>query len=69
MGLRFPQQVTRIDTLTRRAIDEKTEAQIVAFVARRIDKVDAVLLSHYHGGLLTSALVKQIRELVTARES
>ncbi len=63
MGLRFPQQVTRIDTLTRRAIDEATEAQIVAFAERRIEKVDAVLLSHYHGGLLTAALVKEIREL------
>jgi D-beta-D-heptose 7-phosphate kinase/D-beta-D-heptose 1-phosphate adenosyltransferase len=63
MGLRFPQQVTRIDTLTRQAIDEETEARILAFATRRIDSLDAVLLSHYHGGLLTSTLVKKIREL------
>ena len=63
MGLRFPQQVTRIDTLTRRAIDEDTVAQIVAFAESRIDGLDAVLLSHYHGGLLTAALVTKLREL------
>ena len=63
MGLRFPQQVTRIDTLTRREIDKETESQILAFAARRSDSLDAVLLSHYHGGLLTSTLVQQLREL------
>ena len=63
MGLRFPQQVTRIDTLTRREIDADTEAQIVAFAERRLEQLDAVLLSHYHGGLLTAALVSRIREL------
>lgn len=63
MGLRFPQQVTRIDTLTRRPIDEETELQILAFAESRLETLDAVLLSHYHGGLLTSALVSQIREL------
>ena len=63
MGLRFPQQVTRIDTLTRRPIDEETELQILAYAESRLEKLDAVLLSHYHGGLLTAALVTQIREL------
>ncbi len=63
MGLRFPQQVTRIDTLTRREIGAQTEAQIVAFAESRLEQLDAVLLSHYHGGLLTAALVARIREL------
>lgn len=63
MGLRFPQQVTRIDTLTRRAIDEETAAQILVFAGSRIEQLDAVLLSHYHGGLLTSALVATVRQL------
>ena len=63
MGLRFPQQVTRIDTLTRRAIDEETESKIVAFAESRLERVDAVLLSHYHGGLLTPGLIMRIREL------
>lgn len=63
MGLRFPQQVTRIDTISRDPIDRATEAKIVAFVKERIDSLDAVLLSQYHGGLLTPDLVKRIREL------
>lgn len=63
MGLRFPQQVTRIDTVARHDIDGDTEAKIVAFVAERASHVDAVLLSHYHGGLLTSSLARQIRDI------
>ena len=63
MGLRFPQQVTRIDTVARQAIDAITEAQIIDFVTARISSVEAVLLSHYHGGLLTPSLVQKIREL------
>ena len=63
MGLRFPQQLTRIDTVARHDIDSDTEAKIVAFVAAQVTQVDAVLLSHYHGGLLTSSLARQIRDL------
>ena len=63
MGLRYPQQITRIDTLTRREIDGETEAQILVFAESRLAELDAVLLSHYHGGLLTPALVRRIREL------
>ena len=63
MGLRFPQQVTRIDTLSRQAIDQAAEAQIIDFVTGKIGSVDAVLLSHYHGGLLRSSLVRKIRDL------
>ena len=66
MGLRFPQQVTRIDSLTRRPIDSETESLIVDFVNRKLDEVDAVLLSHYHGGLLTPSLVQRIRDLCAA---
>lgn len=63
MGLRFPQQVTRIDTLSRQAIDQATEAQIIDFVTAQIGGVDAILLSHYHGGLLTPSLVRKIGRL------
>ena len=63
MGLRFPQQVTRIDTISRQEIDHGTESRIIAFVRQRIDGIDAVLLSHYHAGLLTKSLVRQIRQL------
>ncbi len=63
MGLRFPQQLTRIDTLTRRPIDQQTEARVIDGFSEQIAQLDAVLLSHYHGGLLTPSLVGRIREL------
>ncbi len=63
MGLRFPQQVTRIDTISRDPIDEATEAKIVGFLGDNISSLDAALLSQYHGGLLTATLVKRIRDL------
>ena len=63
MGLRFPQQVTRIDTVARHDIGADTEAQIIEFIAGHIGQIDAVLLSHYHGGLLTASLVWQIRDI------
>lgn len=63
MGLRFPQQVTRVDTLTRRLIDGETEGLILEFAHRHINSVDAVLLSHYHGGLLRPSLVSKLRQL------
>lgn len=66
MGLRFPQQVTRIDSLTRRPISSETESLIIDFASRKLSDVDAVLLSHYHGGLLTPTLVRRIRDLCSA---
>ena len=63
MGLRFPQQVTRIDTVSRRPISSHTEAALLRFARRAIASVDAVLLSHYHGGLLTEPLVAALRQL------
>ena len=68
MGLRFPQQIARIDTLTRAPIDAGAEAQIMDFARRHVASADAVLLSHYHGGLLTAQLVTQLRELCAARD-
>ena len=68
MGLRFPQQIARIDTLTRAPIDAETEAQISEFVLGQIGAVDALLLSHYHGGLLTPALVGRLRRLCAAND-
>lgn len=68
MGLRFPQQIARIDTLTRAPIDAETEARISDFASGQIGAVDAALLSHYHGGLLTPALVERLRQLCAAND-
>ncbi len=66
MGLRFPQQVTRIDTVTRRPINDEAETLLVDFASKRLGDADAVLLSHYHGGLLRPSLVHRIRDLCAA---
>ena len=68
MGLRFPQQVTRIDTLTRRPIDAETESLALEFVKGKLAEINAVLLSHYGGGLLTPSLVERIRSLCLAKD-
>jgi rfaE bifunctional protein kinase chain/domain len=62
MGLRFPQQIARLDTLSREPVSQHIEAQILQAVDREIHRVKAVLLSDYHAGLLTSSLVEAIRE-------
>ena len=63
MGLRFPQQVARIDTLSRQAITGQIEDDILNFIRTPIANLNGILLSHYHGGLLTETLVQHIREL------
>jgi rfaE bifunctional protein kinase chain/domain len=61
MGLRFPQQVARIDTLSRDPISQATEAQIIENVEQRINDIKAVLVSDYHNGLLTPKVVEQVK--------
>jgi len=60
LGLRFPQQVTRIDQLVRRPISAEIAAELETFVAQQ-SGLDAILLSHYHGGLLKPQLVQALR--------
>jgi rfaE bifunctional protein kinase chain/domain len=62
MGLRFPQQVARMDTLSREPINGNIEQQIMAIIDREIGGVKAILLSDYHTGLLTPGLVEGIRQ-------
>jgi len=67
MGLRFPQQVARVDTLSRQPIDRKMERRLFKTLTDHIDTVNAVLFSDYHAGLLTPTLVNAARELARAR--
>jgi D-glycero-beta-D-manno-heptose-7-phosphate kinase len=62
MGLRFPQQVARLDTLSREPISGATEKRISAGADQHMNQVNAVLLSDYHTGLLTPSLVAAIRQ-------
>ncbi len=63
MGLRFPQQVARLDRLARAPITPDVEAHIVGWLEHAVPSVDAVLLSDYHGGLLTPSLVERVRRI------
>ncbi len=64
MGLRFPQQVARLDTLSRAPISPAIEQNVQTTIAEQINRVNAILLSDYHTGLLTPSLVTSIYELV-----
>ena len=67
MGLRFPQQIARIDTVTRAPLDAADEARLMQGVAAQIEGADAVLLSHYQGGLLTPPLTQRLRQRCAAQ--
>ena len=51
------QQVVRIDRLSRTPMSVDTEAQLIAFLQRRIPQVDAVLISDYESGVVTPAVI------------
>jgi rfaE bifunctional protein kinase chain/domain len=63
MGLRFPQQVARLDTLSREPISAALEARLCEILAEQVTHTDAILVSDYHGGLLTPSLVEAVREM------
>jgi len=63
MGLRFPQQVARVDTLSRAPINEQTYAQLVDKLDEHIENAQAILISDYHGGLLTNDLLAHVKTL------
>lgn len=63
MGLRFPQQVARLDTLSREPITDVIERRVRAIIAEEIGASHAVLLSDYDTGLLTPSLITTIRKL------
>jgi len=65
MGLRFPQQVARLDRLSRKPISSEIEAQFLAAIDAIPHHIDAVLFSDYHAGVLTPTLVNAIREKMT----
>jgi rfaE bifunctional protein kinase chain/domain len=66
MGLRFPQQVARLDTISRQPLGEAIERQLCEQVSQHISGVQAVLLSDYHICLLTPSLVRLIRNLANS---
>jgi rfaE bifunctional protein kinase chain/domain len=63
MGLRFPQQVARMDTLSREPVSGAIERQVRTLIHEHMADTRVVLMSDYHGGLLTDALVEAVRRL------
>lgn len=65
MGLRFPQQVARIDTLMRTPITPDIENQVISQIERFLPNTSAILFSDYHNGLLTAGVIQQTQQMAT----
>jgi rfaE bifunctional protein kinase chain/domain len=63
MGLRYPQQVARIDRVDRHPVGGPVEREIVAQVRNLAAAVNAVMVSDYLNGLLTEEIVTAIRSI------
>lgn len=63
MGLRFPQQVARVDTLSRVPIDESATQQVLSKLQQHLSTMQALLISDYHNGLLTPHVVNTAKRL------
>lgn len=61
MGLRYPQQLARIDTIARAPLAQESEERLLAQVKLLAGELDAVLVSDYRVGLLRPALVDALR--------
>ena len=66
MGLRFPQQLARMDRLSRAPISRAVETQVVAALGDLLSGAGALLVSDYRIGLLTPSLVEAARRLANA---
>jgi rfaE bifunctional protein kinase chain/domain len=60
-GLAAPQQVARLDHLSRERASGATEAALVAAIGQAGTRCDAVLVSHYGCGVVTPAVVEASR--------
>jgi rfaE bifunctional protein kinase chain/domain len=63
MGLRFPQQVARIDRIDRKPINGGVESAVLDRLRALATHVDAIMVSDYLTGLLTPPVVETIRSL------
>ncbi len=63
MGLRFPQQVARLDKLAREPISPLIERTLCGRLSDQLIGASALLLSDYHVGLLTPSFVAAVQEI------
>lgn len=61
MGLRFPQQVARIDSLPPATLAAEVRAALMQRVQTLAPQVGALLFSDYRGGVLTAEWVQAVR--------
>jgi rfaE bifunctional protein kinase chain/domain len=67
MGLRFPQQVARIDKIDRTAIRADIERDVITRLLDLSHNVNALMVSDYLSGFLTPAIVDVVRYIRTQR--
>ena len=61
MGLRFPQQMARIDHIDRHPVAGEVEQAVIARIESVGRSVDTIMVSDYLTGLLTPAVVDAVR--------
>lgn len=62
MGLRFPQQVARLDTLSRDDISPATQTQLTQHIRAALADCQVLLFSDYQNGLITPEMVADVIE-------
>jgi rfaE bifunctional protein kinase chain/domain len=67
MGLRFPQQVARMDRISREPVGDAVLRSLHDVIAAQVGHVQAILMSDYGVGMLTPALVDMARSLAHER--
>lgn len=67
MGLRFPQQVARIDKIARHAVSSEIEQTILGCIQTLAAEAQVIMASDYLSGLLTPRIVAAIREISSER--
>jgi rfaE bifunctional protein kinase chain/domain len=63
MGLRFPQQIARIDTISRKPIGQFIEAALVQRLQTHVSDIDSILISDYQNGLLNTNLISLVKQV------
>ena len=67
MGLRFPQQIARVDTISRKPIGQIIESALLQRLDKRLEDADAILVSDYQNGLLTPTLIRLLKQVAYNR--
>ncbi len=62
-SLRFPQQIARIDRISREPVQPRIVSSLAGLIAGYASRIDAILCSDYLSGLLTPDLTSTIRAI------